>query len=127
LIPHHEIYTVPSAMIPGLLDYLDYPDIATLAMPRPLLVVHGQRDTLFPPEGVTAAFETLRKSYQAIGQPERFDAFIFDGPHKFPLAEKKKRMDWFDRWFKRKGMLCRSINPIPRASRARSSKRLTLL
>ena len=98
LIPHHEIHTVPSAMIPGLLDYLDYPDIATLAMPRPLLVVHGQQDTLFPPDGVKAAMDTLRKSYQAIGQPERFNTFIFDGPHKFPIAAQQKMIDWFDRW-----------------------------
>ena len=98
LIPHHEIYTVPSAMIPGLLDYLDYPDIATLAMPRPLLVVHGNQDTLFPREGVMAAIDTLRKSYQAIGQPEHFNTLIFDGPHKFPLAAQRKMMDWFDRW-----------------------------
>lgn len=98
LIPHHEIYTVPSAMIPGLLEDLDYPDIATLAMPGPLLVIHGQQDTLFPPEGVKAAIETLRKSYQAIGQTERFVTFIFDGPHKFPLTAQQKMMDWFDRW-----------------------------
>ena len=98
LIPHHEIYTVPSAMIPGLLDYLDYPDIATLAMPRPLLVVYGQQDTLFPPDGVKAAMNTLQKSYHAIGQPERFNTFIFDGPHKFPLTAQQKMMDWFDRW-----------------------------
>jgi dienelactone hydrolase len=98
LIPHHEVYTVPSAIIPGLLDCLDYPDIATLAMPRPLLVVHGNRDTLFPPEGVTAAIDTLRKSYQAIGQPEHFNTLIFDGPHKFPRAAQHKMMDWFDRW-----------------------------
>ena len=98
LIPHHEIYTVPSAMIPGLLDYLDYPDIATLAMPRPLLVVHGQQDTLFPSEGVKSALNTLHKSYQAIGQPERFSSFVFDGPHKFPLTAQQKMMDWFDRW-----------------------------
>jgi dienelactone hydrolase len=86
LIPHHEIYTVPSAIIPGLLEYLDYPDIATLAMPRPLLV------------GVKAAMDTLRKSYQAIGKPERFKTLIFDGPHKFPLTAQQKMMDWFDRW-----------------------------
>jgi dienelactone hydrolase len=98
LIPHHEIYTVPSAMIPGLLEYLDYPDIATLAMPCPLLVVHGQQDTLFPPEGVKTALTTLRKSYQAIGQPERFGTLIFDGPHKFPLTAQREMMDWFDRW-----------------------------
>ena len=98
LIPHHEIYTVPSAMIPGLLEYLDYPDLATLAMPAPLLVIHGQKDTLFPPEGVKAALDTLRQSYQAIGQRERLATFIFDGPHKFPLAAQQKMMDWFDRW-----------------------------
>ncbi len=98
LIPHHEIYTVPSGMIPGLLEYLDYPDIATLAMPCPLLVVHGQQDTLFPPEGVRAAIDTLRQSYQVLGQPERFDTWVFDGPHKFPLAAQRKMMDWFDRW-----------------------------
>jgi hypothetical protein len=49
-------------------------------MPRPLLVVHGQQDTLFPPEGVKAALDTMRMSYQAIGQLERFNTFIFDGP-----------------------------------------------
>src|SRR6266403_482411 len=98
LIPHHEIYTVPSGMIPGLLEYLDYPDIATLAMPCPLLVVHGQQDTLFPPDGVKAAMDTLHQSYQALGRPERFDTWVFDGPHKFPLAAQRKMMDWFDRW-----------------------------
>jgi len=98
LIPHHEIYTVPSTMIPGLLDHLDYPDVATLAMPSPLLVVHGQQDTLFPPEGVKAAFATLGNSYQAIGQRERFATFLFDGPHKFPLTAQQRMVDWFDRW-----------------------------
>ena len=98
LIPHHEVYTVPSTMIPGLLEDLDYPDIATLTMPSPLLVIHGEQDSLFPPEGVKSAIDTLRKSYQAIGQAERFATFIFDGPHKFPLAAQQKMMDWFDRW-----------------------------
>jgi len=98
LIPRHEVYTVPSVMIPGLLDYLDYPDIATLAMPHPMLIVHGQQDTLFPPEGVKAAFDTLRRAYQSIGQSERFDTWTFDGPHKFPLAGQRKMMEWFDRW-----------------------------
>src|SRR5207253_5869723 len=26
LIPHYEVYTVPSGMVPGLLEYLDYPE-----------------------------------------------------------------------------------------------------
>lgn len=98
LIPHHEVYTVPSGMIPGLLEYMDYPDVASLMMPTPLLVVHGQRDDLFPPDGVKAAVDNLRGCYQAIGKPERFDTMFFDGPHKFPLHAQQKMMDWFDRW-----------------------------
>ena len=98
LIPHYEIYTVPSAMVPGLLEYMDYPDVASLAMPTPLLVVHGQRDTLFPADGVKAAIDNLRECYQAISKPERFETVFFDGPHKFPLQAQQKMVDWFDRW-----------------------------
>jgi dienelactone hydrolase len=98
LIPDHEIYTVPSAMVPGLLEYMDYPDIASLIMPNPLLVVHGQQDSLFPPEGVKAAIDNLRRCYQAIGKPEHFDTVFFDGPHKFPLQAQQKMIEWFNRW-----------------------------
>ena len=98
LIPHYEVYTVPSAMVPGLLEYMDYPDVASLTMPNPLLVVHGRQDSLFPPDGVEAAIDNLRGCYQTIGNPERFDTMFFDGPHKFPLQAQQKMMDWFDRW-----------------------------
>ena len=98
LIPHYEVYTVPSGMVPGLLEYLDYPDIGSLVMPSALLVVHGQQDSLFPPDGVKAAVDSLRQSYQAIGKPERFDTLFFNGPHKFPLQAQRKMVDWFDHW-----------------------------
>jgi len=98
LIPHYEVYTVPSGMVPGLLEYMDYPDVGSLSMPTPLLVVHGQQDNLFPPDGVKAAIENLRRCYHAIGRPERFDTLFFVGPHKFPLQAQQKMMDWFDRW-----------------------------
>jgi len=98
LIPHYEVYTVPSGMVPGLLEYMDYPDIGSLAMPSALLVVHGQQDSLFPPDGVKAAVDSLRQSYRAIGKPERFDTLFFNGPHKFSLEAQRKMMDWFDRW-----------------------------
>jgi len=98
LIPHYEVHTVPSGMVPGLLEYIDYPDVASLTMPSALLVVHGQQDSLFPPDGVKAAVDNLRRCYQAIGKPERFETLFFNGPHKFPLQAQRKMMDWFDRW-----------------------------
>jgi dienelactone hydrolase len=98
LIPRHEVYTIPAGMLPGIMDYLDYPDIGSLTMPNPLMVVHGLQDHLFPPEGVKAAFENLARCYAAIGKPERFATYTYDGPHKFPAEAQQRMVDWFDRW-----------------------------
>jgi dienelactone hydrolase len=59
LLPRYESYTVPEGWPPGLLDDLDYPDVISLTMPNPLMVVHGWQDTLFPLDGVRAAFKNL--------------------------------------------------------------------
>ena len=98
LLPRYESYTVPAGWPPGLLDDLDYPDVGSLTMPNPLMVVHGSRDSLFPPDGVRAAFQTLAHCYQAIGKPERFQTVTFDGEHKFPLEAQRRMVAWFDRW-----------------------------
>ncbi len=37
-------------LIPGIYRHLDHPDIASLAMPRPLMVINGIQDALFEPE-----------------------------------------------------------------------------
>lgn len=98
LLPRYESYTVPAGWPPGLLDDLDYPDVGSLTMPNPLMVVHGWQDTLFPPDGVRAAFRNLAQCYDAIGKPERFHTMTFDGPHKFPLEAQRQMIEWFDRW-----------------------------
>jgi len=98
LFPDHERHTMPSAAVPGLLDYLDYPDVGSLTMPNALMVVHGWQDDLFPPSGVRAAFKNLQQCYAAIGKPERFATFTFDGPHSFPVKAQQRMIEWFDRW-----------------------------
>lgn len=91
-------YTIPAGNVPGLFEYLDYPDVGSLTMPNPLMVVHGLRDDLFPPEGVKAAFRNLAECYAAIGKPERFTTYTFDGRHSFPVRAQQRMLDWFDRW-----------------------------
>jgi hypothetical protein len=98
LLPRYELYTVPAGWPPNLLDHLDYPDVGSLTMPNPLMVVHGWQDSLFPPEGVRAAFKSLGQCYEAIGKPERFQTVTFDGPHKFPADAQRRMIEWFDRW-----------------------------
>ena len=67
-------------------------------MPNALMVVHGWQDDLFPPSGVRAAFKNLQQCYAAIGKPERFATFTFDGPHSFPVKAQQRMIEWFDRW-----------------------------
>jgi len=61
LIPGFERNTMLSGVVPGLFDYLDFPDVGSLTMPGYLMVVQGWRDDLFPADGVRAALETLRQ------------------------------------------------------------------
>ena len=57
-------------LVPGLYRHLDYPDVASLAMPTPLLVINGSKDQLFEPAGVRASFDKLAACYKKAGVPE---------------------------------------------------------
>ncbi|MDE6355341.1 MAG: alpha/beta hydrolase family protein [Prevotella sp.] len=46
--------------IPALRQYLDYPHIASLACPKPMLFINGRTDKLFPVPGVEKAFSIMR-------------------------------------------------------------------
>ena len=98
IVPWFVSYTIPAGNVPGLFNYLDYPDVGSLIMPGALMVVHGLRDALFPPDGVTAAFRNLTGCYEAIGNPERFTTYRYDGPHKFPAQAQQLMLEWFNRW-----------------------------
>jgi dienelactone hydrolase len=70
-------------LVPGLYRHLDYPDVASLAMPTPLLVINGSKDDLFEPAGVRASFEKLAACYQKAGVPELLRTRLYDAPHEF--------------------------------------------
>ena len=70
-------------LVPGLYHDLDYPDVASLAAPKPLLVINGRKDRLFHPGGVEAAFDRLRRCYAKAGAPERCQTRWYDTPHEF--------------------------------------------
>ncbi|MSR43484.1 MAG: hypothetical protein EXS19_05550, partial [Pedosphaera sp.] len=42
-------------IIPGIYHHMDHPDIASLAMPKPLMVINGSQDRLFEVAGVDAS------------------------------------------------------------------------
>ena len=85
-------------VVPGLYQHLDYPDVASLAMPTPLLVINGSRDTLFHPEGVKASFEKLRACYAKAGAAEHCRTRLYDTPHEFNVEMQTEAWEWLKRW-----------------------------
>ena len=85
-------------IVPGLYRYLDYPDVASLALPKPLLVINGSKDTLFQLDGVRASFEKLNACYAKAGVPERCRTRLYDTPHEFNVEMQNEAGEWLRRW-----------------------------
>jgi len=81
--------------VPGLLQYLDYPDIAALIAPRPLLFENGKSDPLYPLDGVKEAFAQVKKVYKKLQAEDIIDIDLFEGQLSFCG---KKAFQWLARW-----------------------------
>jgi predicted esterase len=62
-------------------------DIMGLFAPRPLVIVAGREDPIFPLPGVEAAYAHLQAIYQAAGAAERCHLVVGDGGHRFYAEE----------------------------------------
>lgn len=86
--------------LPGLHQYLDWPDVAVLAAPRPLLVQQCARDELFPRQAMSEAVDRIAAGYAKAGIKDRFNGRFYDVPHRFSRAMQKEAFDWMDRHLK---------------------------
>lgn len=64
--------------IPGMLDMGEMSDVAGLIAPRPLCVINGKLDNIFPIEESRKAFTHLQTIYAAAGVPN--DVAHYEGP-----------------------------------------------
>lgn len=85
-------------VVPGLYQHLDYPDVASMAMPTPMLVINGSRDGLFDLEGVKASFRKLNACYAKAGVGEHCVTRLFDTPHEFNLEMQDEAWVWLKRF-----------------------------
>jgi dienelactone hydrolase len=70
-------------LVPGLYRQMDYPDVASMAAPTPLLVINGSKDALFEPSGVQRSFAKLAACYRKAGAPDNVRTRLYDTPHEF--------------------------------------------
>ena len=82
--------------IPALRQWLDYPHIASLACPTPMLFINGKQDHLFPVDGVEDAFSAMRHVWESHGVSELLETEIWDIPHSCGLEVQKRCLQFFD-------------------------------
>ena len=83
--------------IPGLRQYLDYPHIASLACPKPMLFINGTKDKLFPVPGVKDAFSEMHQVWKSQGADNLLDTELWDIPHSCGLKVQEKMLDFLDK------------------------------
>ena len=83
--------------IPGLRQYLDYPHIASLACPKPMLFINGTKDKLFPVLGVKDAFAEMHKVWKSQGADNLLDTELWDIPHSCGLKAQEKMLEFLDK------------------------------
>jgi len=85
---------------PYISRYLDYPDIAAISAPKPLLVYAGGKDTLFPLASVKDAFATLHAVWKANHAEDKLETKIWpEKGHTFTSDMQEASFDWLDKQF----------------------------
>jgi len=95
---HHHVDTHSWVhFLPALHRHLDWPDVASLAAPRSLLVLQCARDGLFPIEGMKESVEKIGTVFDRAGVHEKFAGRFYDEPHRYSRRMQDDAFGWFDR------------------------------
>ena len=73
----------PDNYLPGVLKWFEMGDLAGLIAPRPLVVVAGKDDPIFPIAAVEETFGRIERIYQGAGEPDRCRLVVGAGGHRF--------------------------------------------
>ena len=76
-------YSCGAQVIPGLLEFGDVPEIASLIAPRPCLWEVGQKDGLISQEWADKALSRIRLAYNAYDADGHLQVDRFEGGHQW--------------------------------------------
>ncbi len=78
----------------------DYPIVAALVAPRPLLISNTDKDRIFPLDGVLDVHAKVRKIYELYGAGDKLGLQITEGPHKDTQELRVHAFRWLNRFLK---------------------------
>ena len=78
----------------------DYPMVAALMAPRPLLISNTDNDRIFPLDGVYRTFLKTREVYRLLDAEDDVSLHITSGPHKDTQELRVHAFRWFNHYLK---------------------------
>jgi hypothetical protein len=100
MVPKNNQTTGQSAFTmvhPAIGAELDYPDVASIACPKPLMFLCGRRDPLFPTASVEDAFGKMRAVWDSQNASDHLVTRLYDAPHEFNADMQEDAFNWLDR------------------------------
>ncbi|MDR1566965.1 MAG: alpha/beta hydrolase family protein [Treponema sp.] len=77
------MYHCTCNFIPNIRLFFDMGDLAGLVAPRPMVIVSGRDDPIFPLPGVQKAYKEARRMYSGAGAPDKLALVVGEGGHRF--------------------------------------------
>jgi hypothetical protein len=84
---------------PNLANYLDYPDVASIACPKPMLLYNGNQDKLFPLLSAEEAYTKMRTVWSSQNADDRLMTKLWNVGHIFTLEMQNEAFHWLDQNF----------------------------
>lgn len=78
----------------------DFPVVGALIAPRPLLILSGQRDPDFPPDGYHAVYQRAKRVYEFYSAGDRIRELDADVGHSDPPLFLREARQWMLRWLR---------------------------
>jgi cephalosporin-C deacetylase-like acetyl esterase len=95
--------------VPGIMVYSDMSDIFGLFAPKPLCIIAGIQDRIFPIDGVRQIYQDTARLYEHLGATDRIRLVEVDAGHGYDRSMREAAYGWFARWLRGKG----DDKPIP--------------
>ncbi|TWT94471.1 alpha/beta hydrolase family protein [Stieleria varia] len=83
----------------------DYPMVAAMVAPRPLLIENSDKDRIFPLDGVVDLHAKVRHIYRLYDAEENLGLHVTEGPHKDTQELRIGAFHWFNRFLKKQDPL----------------------
>jgi len=87
-----------SMLQPHIRNALDYPDVASIACPKPMLFHNGTEDALFPVDSVERAYGVMAGVWESQGAADRLETKLWPVPHLFNTDMQEEAFGFLERW-----------------------------